>query len=191
MLNVRSFSHMSPRMRAEWRTLLTMIGRIAFSSKLPCAPAAATIESSPITCRQTITIASCWVGLTLPGVIDEPGSFAGSLSSCNPARGPEASQRMSLAIFISATARPRRPALTATIASSDPSAANLLGAVLNGLGWRSPEVRPASCEAIARPGGEQVHLERRLRRRLGGAGDLERGRDAARQRGQLVPALED
>src|SRR5215475_1965845 len=97
-----------------------MIGRIALSSKLPCAPAAATIESSPITCRQTITIASCCVGLILPGMIDEPGSFSGRRSSCSPARGPDASQRMSLAIFISATATPRNPALVATIGSREP-----------------------------------------------------------------------
>ena len=76
-----------------------MIGRIALSSKLPWAPAEATIESSPITCRQTITIASCWVGLTLPGMIEEPGSFSGSLSSSNPARGPEEMSRMSFAIL--------------------------------------------------------------------------------------------
>ena len=118
-----------------------MIGRIALSSKLPWAPAAATIESSPITWRHTITIASCWVGLTLPGMIEEPGSFAGSMSSCRPARGPEASQRMSLAIFMRATATPRRPALTATIASSEPCAANLFGAVLSG--------RPVSSASLA------------------------------------------
>ncbi len=34
-------------------------------------------------------------------MIDEPGSFSGRLSSPSPQRGPEPSQRMSLAIFIS------------------------------------------------------------------------------------------
>ena len=34
-------------------------------------------------------------------MIDEPGSFSGRTSSPIPARGPEPSQRMSLAIFIS------------------------------------------------------------------------------------------
>src|ERR1700731_644478 len=80
--------------------LLMMIGRIALSSKFPWLPANATALSSPITWMQTITIASCWVGLTLPGMIDEPGSFSGKRSSPKPQRGPEASQRMSLAIFI-------------------------------------------------------------------------------------------
>ncbi len=109
-----------------------MIGRIALSSKLPWLPAKATAVSSPITWMQTITMASHWVGFTLPGMIEEPGSFSGSSSSPSPQRGPEASQRMSLAIFISATARPRSAAMAATMASSEPCAANLLGAVTNG-----------------------------------------------------------
>ena len=33
--------------------------------------------------------ASDWVGLTFPGMIEEPGSFSGSSSSPNPERGPE------------------------------------------------------------------------------------------------------
>ena len=40
---------------------------------------------------------------------------------------------MSLAIFIKATARPRRAAEARVMASSDPWAMNLLGAVTNGL----------------------------------------------------------
>src|ERR1700684_515860 len=48
--------------------------------------------------------ASHCVGFTLPGMIDEPGSFSGRISSPIPARGPEASQRMSLAIFINGAA---------------------------------------------------------------------------------------
>jgi hypothetical protein len=42
------------------------------------------------------------------------------------------SQRISLAIFISATASPRTAAIAATLAPSEPCAANLLGAVTNG-----------------------------------------------------------
>jgi hypothetical protein len=63
---------------------------------------------------QTITIAFCWVG------IEEPGSFSGNKSSLRPQRGPEASRRMSLAIFISATASPRTAAIAATVPSSEP-----------------------------------------------------------------------
>ena len=43
--------------------------------------------------------ASAWVGFTLPGMIDEPGSFAGITNSANPARGPQDIKRMSLAIL--------------------------------------------------------------------------------------------
>ena len=78
-----------------------------------------------------ITIASHWVGVTLPGILDDPGSFAGSCSSAHPVRGPDASQRMSFAIFIRATARPASAAWARTIASRQPCAINLLGAVMN------------------------------------------------------------
>ena len=73
-----------------------------------------------------------WVGLTLPGMIDEPGSFAGSRSSPRPLRGPEPAQRMSLAIFIKAQASRRNPPEAATTASCAASAANLFGAETNG-----------------------------------------------------------
>jgi hypothetical protein len=43
--------------------------------------------------------ASHWVGLTFPGMIEEPGSFSGISSSANPARGPQDISRMSLAIL--------------------------------------------------------------------------------------------
>ena len=48
--------------------------------------------------------ASDWVGLTLPGMIELPGSFSGIVISPRPERGPDASQRTSLAIFMSAAA---------------------------------------------------------------------------------------
>ena len=41
----------------------------------------------PMTCAQTIVSASHCVGLTLPGMIDEPGSFSGSEISPRPERG--------------------------------------------------------------------------------------------------------
>eukprot|EP00964_Phaeocystis_antarctica_P060635 scaffold36159_cov36-Phaeocystis_antarctica.AAC.1 len=40
-----------------------------------------------MTCAQTIVSASHCVGLTLPGMIDEPGSFSGSEISPRPERG--------------------------------------------------------------------------------------------------------
>ena len=68
-----------------------MIGRIALSSKLPCDPAKATAVSLPITWMPTITTASSWVGFTLPGMIDEPGSLAGQsqLVDAGPRPAPQ------------------------------------------------------------------------------------------------------
>ena len=48
---------------------------------------------------QTIVIASHCVGLILPGIIDEPGSFAGISISPIPERGPLDNQRISFAIL--------------------------------------------------------------------------------------------
>ena len=53
----------------------------------------------------TIVRDSLCVRFTFPGIIDEPGSFSGIRSSPSPQRGPEASQRMSLAIFMQDAAR--------------------------------------------------------------------------------------
>src|ERR1700736_281896 len=107
-------------------------GLNTLSSKLPCVPAIEIAVSLPITCTQTIVMASDCVGLTLPGMIDDPGSFSGRLSSPSPHRGPDPSQRMSLAIFMSDVASVLTAALAITIASCEASAANLLGADTNG-----------------------------------------------------------
>ena len=77
-----------------------MTGLKTFSSKFPCEPASAIVVSLPITWTATIVTASAWVGLTFPGMIEEPGSFSGRESSPRPLRDPEPSQRRSLAIFI-------------------------------------------------------------------------------------------
>ena len=68
--------------------------------------------------------ASHCVGFTLPGMIELPGSFSGRISSPNPARGPEASQRISLAIFISAQAKVFSAPWANTMASWPASAAD-------------------------------------------------------------------
>ena len=65
-------------------------------------------------------------------MIELPGSFSGITISPSPQRGPEASQRTSLAIFISATASVFSAPCSATSASWPASAANLFGAVMNG-----------------------------------------------------------
>ena len=75
--------------------------------------------------------ASHCVGLTLPGMIELPGSFSGIESSPMPQRGPLASQRMSLAIFMNDAASVLSAPCACTSASLAASASNLLGAVTN------------------------------------------------------------
>src|SRR3989304_2909077 len=63
---------------------------------------------------QAMTWAQAWIkawgmtGLTLPGMMELPGWTSGSASSPRPARGPDPSQLMSLAIFCRLTATVRR-----------------------------------------------------------------------------------
>ena len=85
-----------------------------------------------MTCAQTWVRASHWVGLTLPGMIDEPGSFSGRISSPSPQRGPEPSSRMSFAILNSDAATVFSEPEISTMASCAASASNLFGAVTKG-----------------------------------------------------------
>ena len=94
-----------------------------------------------MTWHATIVTASDCVGFTLPGMIELPGSFSGRISSPRPLRGPEPSQRMSLAIFMRLAARVARAPLANTTASWLASAANLFGALTNG--------RPVSSAIVA------------------------------------------
>ncbi len=88
----------------DCKRLCAITGSITFSSKLPiCAPMA-TDASLPMTCAQTIMVASGMTGLILPGMIDEPGCSGGSTISAKPACGPLFIKRKSLAIFINPTA---------------------------------------------------------------------------------------
>lgn len=57
------------------------------------------VVSLPKILAHAIVTASHWVGFTLPGIIDEPGSFDGMMISLIPHRGPDASNLMSLAIL--------------------------------------------------------------------------------------------
>ncbi len=99
-------------------------------SSAPWSPTVSThkLPSRPRpTCAQTMVIASHCVGLTLPGMMEDPGSFSGRHSSPRPQRGPEPRKRMSLATFIRDTAicragsRPGR--LRSGLASSRQAAA--------------------------------------------------------------------
>ena len=62
--------------------------------------------------------------------MDEPGSFSGMLSSPRPQRGPEASQRTSLAILFRLAASVFSAPEANTSASRAAKASNLLGAVI-------------------------------------------------------------
>ena len=77
-------------------------------------------------------------------MMDEPGSFSGIVISPMPLRGPLASQRTSLAIFVRLAASPFSAPCAWTSASQLASASNLLGAVTKG-----NSVRRASSAAAA------------------------------------------
>ena len=76
--------------------------------------------------------ASHCVGLTLPGIIDEPGSLSGIKISPIPLLGPDDNIRISFAIFIRLTATTFNAACASTIASCAANASNLFSAVLKG-----------------------------------------------------------
>lgn len=64
--------------------------------------------------------------------MEEPGSFSGNESSPRPHRGPDAKNRMSLAIFMRLVATVFKEPDIWTRASWQASASNLFGAVTNG-----------------------------------------------------------
>src|SRR5271165_4932897 len=88
-------------------------------SKLPDWPPTVMAASLPMTWTHTMSTDSAMTGLTLPGMMDEPGWTAGNSSSPMPARGPELSQRTSLAILVSETAMVFMAPLAATALSSE------------------------------------------------------------------------
>ena len=82
--------------------LRAITGTNTLSSKLPCEPAERDRRRrcrSPA--RRPGSTTSGITGLTLPGMIDEPGCRSGMRISARPVRGPLAIQRRSLAILIS------------------------------------------------------------------------------------------
>src|ERR1051325_4328823 len=98
-----------------------MTGIMTFNSKVEPKPEAANaiVASLPITWAQTWRVISLMTGLTLPGMIEEPGWVEGMEISPMPQRGPEASQRMSLAILLKLTAMVFRKPLASTMPSFD------------------------------------------------------------------------
>ncbi len=118
--------------RIDCNTLKIITGLKTFNSKCPFDPAIVTDTWLPMTWAQTMVMASHWVGLTLPGIMDDPGSFSGRIISPMPHRGPEPRRRMSLAIFIIDVAMVFKTPDTSTIASCAAKASNLFSAVTNG-----------------------------------------------------------
>ena len=99
------------------------------SSKLPWEAAKPMAASLPITWTATMVTCSHWVGLTLPGMMEEPGSFSGMRISPRPHLGPLASHRTSFAIFSMSAAMALTAPWAKTISSLEVSAWNLLPAV--------------------------------------------------------------
>ena len=123
---------LSERRVIDWTMLWAISGLNTFSSKCPCDPAMVIPLWFPITFVQTIVIASHWVGFIFPGIIDDPASFSGSLSSEYPALGPDPRNLISLAIFIKQTETVFKVPEKLTIASWAARAANLFFAGLKG-----------------------------------------------------------
>ena len=87
-------------------------------------------------------------------MIELPGSFCGIASSPRPQRGPDASHRTSLAIFISDAASVLSAPWANTKASWAARASNLFGAVTNGwpLCWASSAAtRTPNCAGAFSP----------------------------------------
>ena len=125
--------------RTLCRKLCATSGRNTFSSKLPLAPPMLMATSLPSTWAHSMVSASHCVGFTLPGMMDEPGSFSGMVISPMPQRGPLASHRTSLAIFVRLAASVFSAPWACTSASCDASDSNLLGEVTKGwpVNWAS------------------------------------------------------
>ena len=137
-----------------------------------------TATSLPITCAAAIVSASAWVGFTLPGMIELPGSFSGIAISPIPQRGPEASRRTSLAILKSETATVCSAPWAKTSASRDASASNLFGALTKG--WPVSSASFAARAAAELGVGVEAGADRRpAERELEQAGErLLEARDA-------------
>ncbi len=105
-----------------------MSGIIVLSSNMLPRPPSVIAASLPITWAATWMTASGMTGFTLPGMMLEPGCSAGSRISAMPVRGPDASQRRSLAIRASDTAAVFTAPDASTTASRAPCASKWLGA---------------------------------------------------------------
>ena len=157
------------------------------STRAGCGPSAARTRSArsgpasrrtrsrrrcPSPARSTCVTTSAITGLTLPGMIDEPGCRSGRRISARPVRGPLPIQRRSLAILNSDTASARSWPLRL----DERVARALRGEVVACFGERQAGAR--------RRGARSPCLAKPLRRVDAGAdrGAAERERAQARQR---------
>src|SRR5437870_3046192 len=115
-------------------------GVITLSSSPPAAAASAIAWSLAATWKHAIWTASATEGLTLPGMIDDPGSTSGRRSSPRPAAGPEARSRRSKQILPRSTARARSAPEHARIGRKLHVAVTALGAGRR----RRPVIRESS-----------------------------------------------
>merc|ERR1719346_561603 len=77
---------------------------MTLSSSCPASEPKDKARSLPIASKQHMFITSGITGLTLPGMIDDPGAIGGKLISDSPHLGPEASNLRSLHTFDTFTA---------------------------------------------------------------------------------------
>ena len=96
-----------PRIDVACSAFHAITGIITFSSSCPAAAEARIEASQPNTWWQTWLTISGIDGLTLPGMIDDPGCTGGSWISARPARGPLLSRRRSEATLSTSTASRR------------------------------------------------------------------------------------
>src|SRR5690625_5307215 len=85
--------------RMDSSRLDAMTGIPTLSSNAPLVEDREIVVSLPMTCAHTMETASTITGLTLPGMIEEPGCRSGMNNSPRPVFGPDPIQRRSLLIF--------------------------------------------------------------------------------------------
>ena len=139
------------RIRTDSSTLRAITGMAVFSSKAPLAPAQATAASLPTTWAATCATVSHSTGLTLPGMIDDPGCRSGRCTSASPVMGPDPIQRMSLAILVSETATVRSAPDSSTRPSRAAWASN--GSTARRSSSRPVRERSSSTTAEPNPSG--------------------------------------
>jgi hypothetical protein len=133
------------RMRIDSSSDEPITGMATLSSNSPDAPAHAIVASLPMTRAHTMSTASGMTGLTLPGMIEEPGCRSGMCSSPRPVLGPDPIQRMSLQILVRLTASVRSAPDASTRPSRAPCASKWSSASVMGSPVSSASTRMTFC----------------------------------------------